>query len=58
MDVTMAHPDPQGQRRRPHQGAQGGQVFCNSEYEELAGPPREGDRTPLAREPFSTDSSY
>ncbi|XP_036913935.1 vascular endothelial growth factor receptor 3 isoform X2 [Sturnira hondurensis] len=58
VDVTRAHPDLQGRRRRPHQGAQGGQVFRNSEYGELAGPPREGECTLLAHEPFSADSRY
>ena len=57
MDVTRAHPDPQGRRRRPDRGAQGGQVFYDSECGELAGPPREGDCSPLAHAPFSADSS-
>lgn len=58
MDVTRAHPDPQGRRRRPDRGPQGGQVFYNSEYGELVGPRGEGDCTPLARAPFFADNIY
>ncbi|XP_019572548.2 vascular endothelial growth factor receptor 3 isoform X7 [Rhinolophus sinicus] len=58
VDVTRVHADPQGQQRRPDWGAQGGQVFYNSEYGELAGPRGEGDCTPSARAPFFEDNSY
>lgn len=58
MDVTRAHPDTQGRRRRPDRGARGGQVFYNSEYGELVGPQDEGDCPPPARAPFFTDDSY
>lgn len=58
VDMTRVHPDSQGWRQRPDQGAQGGQVFYNSEYGELAGPHDEGDCPPLARTPFFTDNSY
>lgn len=57
MDTTRAHPDPQG-RQQPDLGAQGGQVFYNSEYGELAGPREEGDCAPAAHTPFFTDNSY
>ncbi|XP_015427020.1 PREDICTED: vascular endothelial growth factor receptor 3 [Myotis davidii] len=57
-EVTGAHPDPQGRRRRPDRGPPGGQVFYNSEYGELARPRGGGDCTPLARSPFFADSSY
>lgn len=56
--MAGAQPDPQGRRRRPERGPQGGQVFYNSEYGELAGPRGGGDRTPLASAPFFADSSY
>lgn len=55
--MTRAHPDPQG-RQQPDLGAQGGQVFYNSEYGELAGPREEGDCAPAAHTPFLTDNSY
>ncbi|XP_054572742.1 vascular endothelial growth factor receptor 3 [Eptesicus fuscus] len=55
---TRAHPEPQGRRRRPDRGPQGGQVFYNSEYGELAGPRGEDDCAPLTRAPFFADSSY
>lgn len=58
MDVTRAHPDTQGRRRRPDRGARGGQVFYNSEYGELAGPQDGGDHPQSARAPFFTDDSY
>nr|XP_019572548.1 PREDICTED: vascular endothelial growth factor receptor 3 isoform X3 [Rhinolophus sinicus] len=58
VDVTRVHADPQGQHRRPDWGAQGGQVFYNSEYGELAGPRGEGDCTPSAQAPFFEDNSY
>nr|XP_008540749.1 PREDICTED: vascular endothelial growth factor receptor 3 [Equus przewalskii] len=57
VDTTRAHPDPQG-RQQPDLGAQGGQVFYNSEYGELAGPREEGDCAPAAHTPFFTDNSY
>ncbi|XP_055286716.1 vascular endothelial growth factor receptor 3 isoform X2 [Moschus berezovskii] len=56
VNVTTAHLDPQG-RRRPNPGPRG-QVFYNSEYGELAGPPEESASTPAAQAPFFTDSSY
>ncbi|XP_053422953.1 vascular endothelial growth factor receptor 3 isoform X2 [Nycticebus coucang] len=58
VDVTRAHPDPQGRWQTPDRGAQGGQVFYNSEYGELSQPCKEDDYTPPARAPFFTDSSY
>lgn len=58
VDVTRAHPDTQGRRRRPDRGARGGQVFYNSEYGELVGPQDKGDCPPSARAPFFTDDSY
>lgn len=54
--MTRAHLDPQG-RRWPDPGPRG-QVFYNSEYGELAGPPEESASTLAARSPFFTDSSY
>lgn len=56
VSMTTAHLDPQG-RRWPDPGPRG-QVFYNSEYGELAGPPEESASTPAARSPFFTDSSY
>ncbi|OBS82160.1 hypothetical protein A6R68_23848 [Neotoma lepida] len=58
MDIPRGHPDPQGRRRRPTQGAQGGKVFYNSEYGEVSQPCKEGDCSPSAGSPFFTDSSY
>lgn len=58
VDVTRAHPNSQGRQRQPDPGAQGGQVFYNSEYGELAGPHKEGDSAPSTRAPFLTDDSY
>ncbi|KAK2492966.1 hypothetical protein MC885_020832 [Smutsia gigantea] len=58
VDVSRAHPSSQGRQRRPDQGAQGGQVFYNSEYGELAGPHKEADNAPSAHAPFFTDDSY
>ncbi|XP_037591145.1 vascular endothelial growth factor receptor 3 isoform X2 [Cebus imitator] len=58
VDVTRAHPDSQGRRRRPDQGAGGGQVFYNSEYGELLEPSEEDHCSPSARVPFFTDNSY
>ncbi|XP_032320749.1 vascular endothelial growth factor receptor 3 isoform X1 [Camelus ferus] len=57
VDMTVAHLDPQGRRRRPDRGARG-QMFYNSEYGELARPREEGDRTLPAPGPFRADSSY
>ncbi|EPY87675.1 fms-related tyrosine kinase 4 isoform 1-like protein [Camelus ferus] len=47
VDMTVAHLDPQGRRRRP-----------DREYGELARPREEGDRTLPAPGPFHADSSY
>ncbi|XP_078220915.1 vascular endothelial growth factor receptor 3 isoform X3 [Callithrix jacchus] len=58
VDVTRAHPDSQGRRRQPDQGAQGGQVFYNSEYGELLEPSEEDHCSLSARVPFFTDNSY
>lgn len=58
MDVTRAQADPQGRRRRPDRGAQGGQVFYNSEYGELVGPQAKDDCSPSAQAPFFEDNSY
>ncbi|EGW02874.1 Vascular endothelial growth factor receptor 3, partial [Cricetulus griseus] len=58
MDIPRGHPDPQGRRRRPTQGAQGGKVFYNSEYGEVSQPCKEGDCSPSAGSPFFTDNSY
>ncbi|XP_036773708.2 vascular endothelial growth factor receptor 3 isoform X1 [Manis pentadactyla] len=58
VDVTRAHSNSQGRRRRLDPGIQGGQVFYNSEYGELAGPHKEGDSAPSTRAPFLTDDSY
>ncbi|KFO33406.1 Vascular endothelial growth factor receptor 3, partial [Fukomys damarensis] len=55
-DETRARPDAQGRRRRPNQGAQGGQVFYNSEYGALCTPHEEGDWAPPGH--FFGDSSY
>ncbi|XP_013363267.1 PREDICTED: vascular endothelial growth factor receptor 3 [Chinchilla lanigera] len=57
VDVTRAHPEPQGSRRRPDQEAQGGQVFFNSEYGALCRPLEEGGWAPAAGAPLS-DRSY
>nr|KAF6480029.1 fms related receptor tyrosine kinase 4 [Molossus molossus] len=57
VDVTRAHPDRPEQRRWPDQGTQGGQVFYNSEYGELAGPRGEDDCNPLAHAVFFIDNS-
>ncbi|CAO2642776.1 Vascular endothelial growth factor receptor 3 [Lemmus lemmus] len=57
MDIPRGHPDPQGRRRRPTQGAQGGKVFYNSEYGEVSQPCKEDDGSPSAGSPFFTDSS-
>ncbi|XP_021490558.2 vascular endothelial growth factor receptor 3 isoform X1 [Meriones unguiculatus] len=56
-DIPRGHPDPQGRRRRPTQGAQGGKVFYNNEYGEVSQPCTEGD-CPSAGARFFTDSSY
>ncbi|XP_064135798.1 vascular endothelial growth factor receptor 3 [Loxodonta africana] len=58
VDVTSVHADLQGIRRWPNQGAQGGQVFYNSEYGKLSEPHEEGECTPSACAPFFTDNSY
>lgn len=58
MDIPRGHPDPQGRRRRPTQGAQGGKVFYNSEYGEVSQPCKEGDCSPSAGSPFFPDNSY
>ncbi|XP_057632117.1 vascular endothelial growth factor receptor 3 isoform X2 [Chionomys nivalis] len=58
MDIPRGHPDPQGRRRRPTQGAQGGKVFYNSEYGEVSQPCKEDKCSPSAGSPFFTDSSY
>uniref|UniRef100_A0A8C0WN73 Vascular endothelial growth factor receptor 3 n=1 Tax=Castor canadensis TaxID=51338 RepID=A0A8C0WN73_CASCN len=58
VDVTRTHPDPQGRRRQPNWGTQGGQVFYNTEYGELSRPSEEGDCSPSAGPPFFTDDSY
>ncbi|XP_011832276.1 PREDICTED: vascular endothelial growth factor receptor 3 [Mandrillus leucophaeus] len=58
VDVTRAHPDSQGRRRRPDRGARGGQVFYNSEYGELSEPSEEDHCSPSARVSFFTDNSY
>nr|XP_010330147.1 vascular endothelial growth factor receptor 3 isoform X2 [Saimiri boliviensis boliviensis] len=58
VDVTRAHPDSQGRRRRPDRGAGGGQVFYNSEYGELLEPSEEDHCSPSAHVPFFTDNSY
>lgn len=58
VDVTRAHPDTQGRRRRPDRGARGAQVFYNSEYGELVGPHDDGDCPPSACAPFFADDCY
>ncbi|NP_032055.1 vascular endothelial growth factor receptor 3 precursor [Mus musculus] len=58
MDIPRGHPDPQGRRRRPTQGAQGGKVFYNNEYGEVSQPCTEGDCCPSAGSTFFADSSY
>ncbi|XP_075398869.1 vascular endothelial growth factor receptor 3 [Tenrec ecaudatus] len=58
VEMIRVHPDPEGMRRRPNQGAPGGQVFYNSEYGKLSEPHEEGDCAPSACEPFFTDTSY
>ncbi|XP_051023568.1 vascular endothelial growth factor receptor 3 [Acomys russatus] len=58
MDIPRGHPDPQGRRRRPTQGSQGGKVFYNNEYREVAEPCTEGDCCMSAGPHFFTDSSY
>uniref|UniRef100_A0A8C9GGP9 Vascular endothelial growth factor receptor 3 n=1 Tax=Piliocolobus tephrosceles TaxID=591936 RepID=A0A8C9GGP9_9PRIM len=58
VDVTRAHPDSQGRRRRPDRGARGGQVFYNSEYGELSEPSEEDHCSPSARVSFFIDNSY
>ncbi|KAK2118446.1 Vascular endothelial growth factor receptor 3 [Saguinus oedipus] len=58
VDVTRAHPDSQGRRQQPDRGAQGGQVFYNSEYGELLEPSKEDHCSLSARVPFFTDNSY
>ncbi|GAB1296003.1 Vascular endothelial growth factor receptor 3 [Apodemus speciosus] len=62
MDIPRGHPDPQGRRRRPTQGAQGGKVFYNNEYGEVSQPCTEGDCCPSAGSSagsaFFADSSY
>ncbi|KAI6048731.1 vascular endothelial growth factor receptor 3 [Marmota monax] len=58
VDVSRAHSDPQGRRRRPNRGPQGSRVFYNSEYGELSQPCEEGDCSPSASGPFFTDDGY
>lgn len=58
MDIPRGHHDPQGRRRRPTQGAQGGKVFYNNEYGEVSQPCTEGDCCPSAVSTFFADSSY
>lgn len=58
MDISRGHPDLQGRRRRPTQGAQGGKVFYNNEYGEVSQPCTEGDCCPSAGSTFFADSNY
>ncbi|XP_041520471.1 vascular endothelial growth factor receptor 3 isoform X1 [Microtus oregoni] len=58
MDIPRGHPDPQGRRRRPTQGAQGGKVFYNSEYGDVSQPCKEDECSPSSGSPFFTDNGY